>query len=255
MRIGDNNIGDFPMPDVAQDFFTKPNVKQVSISDGVQTISGHNEHGVGYRFFIHEIYNDTKSKQLGYEKYDEIEMIEWLLDKNNKPVERVRLLAQDYPGLLRLNDEGEAIGGQYASAYNRFKEGRDAPGLSLERWGVPSTAQIKTFASLGVFTVEQLAMQDRQKMLTKFGGDSEFFRVFERSILHANAQNKEEELGDASNRIVALEQANKQMAIENEEIKKQMQALIKGSAEKQSVPKAKAKSKAKAKAKAADLVK
>lgn len=152
-------LDQFPIPEEAAKDLARQNLNFQNLSDGVTKISGHDK-GVGFRFFIHDEKNELKSEIGGYDHFDEIEMIEWFPDGFNTPNERVKYLPKE---MLNFNRQGEAVGGAYLEAYKRFREGKTAIGTPLSKWGILSSGHVASLASIGVHTVEQLAVQPRGK--------------------------------------------------------------------------------------------
>lgn len=157
------NLDNFPLPDVAAQDLRRQNRHAVSLADGVSSYAGHDS-GVPFRFFIHteeaKPFLPARSKK--YMPQLEVEMIEFMPDRFNRPTERLRHLS---PELLEFDDEtGECIGGRYATSYKRWKEGLSAPGLPISKWGELSDGWIATLVKNGIFSVEQLAALPRSKV-------------------------------------------------------------------------------------------
>jgi len=191
-----NILDEFPIPEVAREALK--GMQSVEIEDGVSVFSGHDQ-GVAYRFFVHAEYNKQKSRSKGYEVFDEIEMIEWLRDKRTKPTEQVRFLPD---ALLEFNDEGQCISGRYSDSYNRFKEGRQAAGMPLSKWGVLSEGECASLAKAGIFTIEQLAEQPRSKIESKY--PVRFIEALERAIQWVYGQEARESAFETSNKVDEL---------------------------------------------------
>lgn len=185
-----------------------------TLEDGVTVLAGHDK-GVAYRFYVHTVFNPRVSKTVGYEYFDEIEMIEWLIDKNNKPTERVNLLPEEL--LKRSFDGKEVIGGRYFEAYKRFKEGRDAVGTPLRKWGVLSDGNVASLEAAQIFTVEQLAEITRDRIAGVYPED--VVEAHDRAVLHMKSRDQV---------AVQNEQARK-MADMEAELEK-LRAMVKGDA-------------------------
>lgn len=152
-------LDQFPIPEEAAKQLATQNLNFQKLDDGVTKISGHDK-GVGFRFFIEDVKNELKSEIGGYDHFDEIEMIEWYPDGFNTPNERVKYLPRK---MLAVDRQGNIIGGEFFEAYKRFKEGKTAIGTPLDKWGVLSSGHVKTLATIGIHTVEQLSTQPRGK--------------------------------------------------------------------------------------------
>lgn len=177
--------------------------------------------GTSYRFYIHPIYNAQKSKIAKYERFDDITMIEWFVDKRNKPVEQVRFLP---PELLALDEEGRATGGRYAESYNRWLDGVKTPGLPLSKWGVLSDSDVATLSSGGVFSVEQFASMPRAKVTGKY--HTEIIEAFERAIQYVAGKIATVDRDQHADEILALHKANAEKEQAIEELQMQMKALL-----------------------------
>jgi hypothetical protein len=133
------------------------------IGDGVARYSGHDGYGLAIRFFIFPKYNKAKSKAAGCELFDPIEMLETFIDRKTRCAEMVT----------------DKIRHKFPDEYKRFQEGREAPGTPLDRWGVIPSHEVLTFAKDGIFTVEQLAIQDTDRIRHRY--PASFFEYFTRA--------------------------------------------------------------------------
>jgi len=200
-----NNILDqFALPDVAVKALKAQNIREDVLEDGVSRfVSGHDK-GLAYRFFVHTVYNPSKSKAAHYEVYDEIEMVEWLgVDRYSKPSERIRLLP---PELLSIDEQTGEVSGRFADSYERFKKGLAAPGTSLSKWGVLSDGEIATLAHNGIFSVEQLASQSRDKIKSKFPAD--YVEYLDRAIQFVNGKENRYAADAQAKEIMELAERN-----------------------------------------------
>jgi len=190
------------MPEEAREEISRIGVQAVSIGDGVNQIlmAGH-DRGVAYRFFMHPVYNKTKSDELGYEVFEEEEMIEWTIDRKNRPTEYVKFLPQ---ALLQRNRDGEIIGGRYKDAYLAWKSGKSAPGTSLRKWGLLSDAQVASLEADGLFTVEQFSELDRARVTAKY--PQEFVEAYERAGQFLAAQQVKASTGEMAERLKKVEE-------------------------------------------------
>ena len=154
-------LNNFALPEAATEALARGS-REVSVTDGVSRYYSGTHKGVAYRFFYTEIYNERKSKEAKYPVFDQVEMVEWIVDKDTKPVERVRLLPEE---LLSISEFTGEVSGAFAESYRRFKAGQEAPGTPLRNWGVLASNWVATLEKLGIFTVEQFAETPRNKVL------------------------------------------------------------------------------------------
>ena len=196
------------MPEVAQEMILKNGIDAVSIGDGVSRLnmSGHDK-GVAYRFFMHPIYNKVASDEKGYEVFDETEMIEWIVDRKNKPTEIVRLLPED---LLRYNREKECVGGRYKDAYLAWKTGKAAAGTPLRRWGLLTDGEVASLEADGLFTVEQFVACDRARISAKY--PDEFLQAYDRGVQFLAAKDVRASTGELAGKVQQLEKEKAEMA-------------------------------------------
>jgi hypothetical protein len=201
----------FP-PEAVQDLQMQ-NLQQIPIGSGASRFMSGHDKGVAYRFFTKPLYNEVASKLAHYEKFDEVEMIEWLTDKFNHPTEQVRFLPED---LLHVDNLTGEIRGTYAEAYRRYKEGKAAPGTPLEKWGVFNDGEIATLSMNGIFSVEQYAALPRDRVAGKF--PQAFVDAWERAAQFVNGK---------QNRMAADKQAEEMLELsrENAKLKAEFEAL------------------------------
>lgn len=195
---------DFPGVDTRQ-ILKSHNLQARSLDSGrngnVDMFLAHDK-GVAFRFCFHEVYSKEQSRVLKYEKFDDVVLIEYFVSKDFKPVERVHLLpdellcferevkeipTSDGKGFKEKVTYGEAIGGQYLEAYKKWKEGVQTPGLPLSKWGVFSDGEAATLATMGIFSVEQLAAMPRSKFDNPIM-PVVFLEGFERAIQYVNGK-------------------------------------------------------------------
>lgn len=173
----------FNLPPEAMEFFKSQPSNTVNLEDGVSRLMSGHDQGVAYRFFIHTPINEKKSELAGYDVHDEIECIEWLVDRRTKPTARVKHLPEE---LLRWNRYGELVSGRYKDAYETWKEGRQVPGLSLSKWGILSDGEVATLNGMNIFSVEQFAETDRSKIEGRL--PESFTKAFEQAIRYVNGK-------------------------------------------------------------------
>jgi len=221
----------FPLPEVAMENFRKQNYQSSKIDDGVDMFMAHDT-GVSFRFFNHAEYNANKSKLVKYEAFDNITMIEWFVDKRNRVVEQVKFLPKE---LLSLDEDGVCDGGKYQETYERWLTGVNSPGMPISKWGVLSDAEAATLASVGVFSVEQLAAQPRGKMEGKYS--LEIVQAFERAIQYVAGKAGRVDLDKHADEILKLskESAKKDEAIAV--LQEQMAQLLARDTDTDSAPK------------------
>lgn len=204
------NIENFygSMPEEAVQDISRMGVESISLGNGVSRIemAGHDK-GVAYRFFIHPVYNPTKSDDVGYEVFDDIEMIEWLVDRKLKPTEQIRHLP---PELLKWNRQGELVGGRYKEGYDSWKTGKEAVGTPLRRWGLLTDGQVASLEAEGIYTIEQYAELDRSKIASRY--PDEFLEAHDRAEKWLNARAHNEEKSEMTDRLKKAEAENAAMA-------------------------------------------
>ena len=196
------------MPEVAQEMILKNGVDAVSIGDGVTRLnmSGHDK-GVAYRFFMYQMYNKPVSDEKGYEVFDEVEMIEWVVDRKNKPTEMVRLLPEE---LLRFNREKECVGGRYKDAYLSWKTGKTAVGTPLRKWGILTDGYVASLEADGIYTVEQFAAGDRARIAAKY--PDPFLDAYDRAVQFLAAKDVRASTGELASKVQQLEKEKAEMA-------------------------------------------
>lgn len=169
----------FQLPEGVAEDIAKQGLREVELESGVSRLMSGSDGGVAYRFFLHTEYNKMKSDAAGYEVFDEKDAIQWLVDRRTKPVELVKFLPSE---LLSFNRHGELVGGRYKEAYERYLEGRAAPGIPLKSWGVLSDGEVASFEADGIFTVEQLAEQPDSKIEGVY--PDSMVQAFHRAVQH-----------------------------------------------------------------------
>lgn len=205
-------------------------MRAVDMGDGVSMMSGH-DGAMSYRFFVHPEYNSVKSEELGYEVFDEIEMIEWLADRGTKPTEQVRFLP---PALLSFNREGQAVRGKYLDSYLRFKEGKNAPGMPLNKWGVLSDGEVATLGAAGIFSVEQYAAMPKDRIAGRYPDN--FVDAHSRAVQYVNGKLVREANQETATKLEALEGANSELLAKYNEL---MEKFVQMQTVKTEEPKAK----------------
>lgn len=100
-----------------------------------------NDADIGIRFFIHAEFRPAKSEVMGYDVYEDIEMIEFYVDKLNRIA-------------MMVTNEHRA---KYAELYNRFKQGLGSSGTMIQAWNQITPSERHMLEAQGIITVEQLA--------------------------------------------------------------------------------------------------
>lgn len=204
------------VPEVAQKAFRERGMQQVNIGDGVTRFVNENDNGVAYRFRTISVKNAIQSKAAKFDVYDEVEVIQWVKDRFQKPVAMVKELP---PELLHIADDGEILGGRFAEAYKRFLEKKESPGLPLDRWGVLSEGQVASLASMGIFSVEQLASKSETWVNSKFGAKGFFANAWEQAVQYTNGKENKVAAQEHIEQIVSLQQDNSKLRDELEQLK------------------------------------
>jgi hypothetical protein len=181
---------------------------QFSDQDGVATMSGFDKSGVAYQFMMIEELNPIKSQEAGYEVYDEKEAVMFFKDRGTKPVELVMFIGGDR---LTRNFKGEIVGGTMYEDYMRWKEGKQVQGYPLDRWDIPSRAEVRTLNSEAIYTVEQFASMPTDRVSQVFRGSQRYLELHERAKLYIGTKERRADIEAISS--------------ENEELKKRLDEL------------------------------
>lgn len=188
------------LPIEAQKDFER--IKSAPLSNnGVERhYSGHDGYGLAFRFFIFDRYNKQKSEQTktpanpsGIEIFDQVEMREVFVDKKTRLHEIVT----------------DRIRAKFPEEYRRFKQGLEAPGLSLSKWGVVPSNEVATLNKFGIFTVEQLAVQSADKIQSTF--PAAYFEHFTRAQQHVAAKSGNFEIEKQAEKLVEMQKAYAQL--------------------------------------------
>lgn len=155
---------------------------------------GGHDKGIAYRFFTHAEVNKLKSEDFDIDVFDEIEMIQWFVRKDHKPVERVEFLPDGLLKFVRDKKTNKVIeprvvkGGEYAEAYKRWKEGLTVnTGLPLARWGELSLGELSSLESTGIFTVQQFASLSEDIVKSRYPKNLQ--EKFEKAVRFVAGQN------------------------------------------------------------------
>jgi len=187
-----NELDNYILPGEANEVLRKRGMQTQSLGDGISRLMSGHDSGIAYRFFLHAEKNEIKSELAGYEVNDEVEMIEWLKSRRQKPTERGKFLPE---GLLKFNREGKCVAGRYQEAYLRFKSGQGLVGLPVDKWDALTIGMVKTLQSEDIYTVEQFADWPEHKVRELFSQD--FVDAHKKALQYAGssdmrARNKEQ---------------------------------------------------------------
>jgi hypothetical protein len=214
------------LPPQAQADFEKIKTSALSNNGVERHYSGHDGYGLGFRFFIYDRYNKMKSEATktpanpsGIEIFDQIEMQEIFVDKKT----RLHKIVND------------RIRNKYPEEYRRFKDGLDAPGLSLSKWGVIPSNEVATLNKAGIFTVEQLAVQNADKIQSNF--PRVFFEHFTRAQQHVAAKSGNVEVQKQAEAMVEMQKAYAQLEQRLISLEEEKMALLKATLNKTEAPK------------------
>ena len=213
-------LDNYRVPEVAQEAFRGAVSRQIDDGVSIHQMAGHDK-GVSYRFFIHQERNAIKSTAAKYWVPDSIEMIEWTVDKRLKPTERVKELPEE---LLAFDVDGECIGGRYKEAYLAWKAGRNAPGLSLAKWGILGDAEIASLSHAGIFSVEQFAATPRSKFEGRY--PQVFIEAHEQAVEWVARKESRVDVEMYASQIVELQRLTAKKDQELEDLKEQVKLLL-----------------------------
>ena len=204
------------LPDGAREQLKALNLQAQNLGNGAAMFSGHDQ-GVAYRLFEHDgEKNATQSKLLGYNKYDKIDMIEWVVDRTLKPTERVKFLP---PGLLEFNEyTREPVGGRYLQDYLAYKKGLESPGLLLSRWGELAGPELRTLSDEGIFSVEQFAAKSREWM-ARFSNSPELMEAYDKAINYVSEKQNRVDAETIAAQFEKLEKKNLELQAQIEAMK------------------------------------
>ncbi len=198
-------LDDFILPGNANEALAKKGVQLMSIDDGVNRMMSGHDRGVAFRFFTLPVKNEIKSKLAKYAVFDEIEMIEWIKNKKQKPVEQVKKLP---PELLAFDDEGNCVGGRYHAEYLRYKAGEATVGLQLDKWGDSglTSGQIASLTAAGVYTVEQFAAIGAKTVQSRYTKD--FVEAHDRALQYMGGKDLRARSSEQAEKLLEMEQLN-----------------------------------------------
>lgn len=228
-------INQFNFPPEALEDFQRLGLTQKRINQGGGgfvsefQLSGH-DRGLGFRFLKVAVENSMLSQEADMEINDEIEMIEWFKSKKEKPVERVHMLPEALLKFRKVKNEQnqmvtkfplECIGGAYKDDYLRWKAGEESLGLELSRWNKVTIGQVRTLQSEGIFTVEQFANMDEDRVVGRF--PKGLVQAYRNAINFVKSQSNLEVVKDNAAEILHLKQAESRLRNELEALKRQLE--------------------------------
>lgn len=227
-------LDNFSLPPGAAEAIKAKGMTPREIDDGVSRFMSGHDKGVAYRFFIAPSYNKIKSQLARYEVFDNIEMIQWFVDRRTQPTEIVKFLPEE---LLEFDKDGECVGGDYAEAYMAFKEGKAAPGLALSKWGVLSEGEVASLVAAKIFTVEQFAAQDRKKIEGTY--PSQFIEAYERANQYVNGKERRETDRATVDKMAELALQNERNETRIRDLQAKLEVLLDSKVQEAAAPKAK----------------
>ena len=228
-------INQFNFPPEALEDFQRLGLTQKRINQGGGGVvsefqlSGHDK-GLGFRFLKVAIKNEMQSQETDMEINDEIVMIEWFKSKKERPVERVHMLPEALLKFRKVKNAQnqmvvkfplECVGGAYKDDYARWKAGEETLGLELSRWNKVSIGQVRTLQSEGIFTVEQFANMDEDRVVGRFPKD--LVKAYRDAIHFVKAQSNVASSKDFAGEILELKQSEAKLRAELSALKQQME--------------------------------
>ena len=108
--------------------------------------------GQPFRFFTQEEHNKRLSEELGYEKKELIEYVEFVLDSKNKYCARIdKNIFQQHPEIL--------------ADYSRWKAGKESNVTEVKDWEVLTHGEMGMLIVAGFTTVEQIFASSDDKLM------------------------------------------------------------------------------------------
>jgi hypothetical protein len=196
-----SELDNYVLPGDANEVLRKRGLQAQSLGDGINRLMSGHDNGIAYRFFLHAEKNEVKSDLAGYEVNDEVEMIEWLKSRRQKPTERVRFLPE---ALLKFNRHGECTAGRYQEAYLRFKSGQGHVGLPIDKWDALTVGMVKTLQSEDIYTVEQYADWPEHKVRELFS--KEFVDAHKKALQYIGSSDMRTRNKEQVDKMLELEQ-------------------------------------------------
>lgn len=144
-----------------------------------------NDADVGIRFFIHSEFRPAKSEIMGYDVWEDVEMIEYFVDKLTRISQMV------------TNEHRR----KYADLYNRFKQGLGSSGTMISAWNQITPSERNMLEAQGFITVEQLAEVSDSRLAALPYGTKE---AREKAKKHVAAQSGKLDAEKYGDEILAL---------------------------------------------------
>lgn len=165
----------------------------------VEAVFG-NDGAIAYEFATLAQRNEAKSKALGFDHFDLIEVIHFYPDRYTKTCAPV-------------TDEHRR---RYPEAYRRFKEGLGSRGTKIRDWAFLNDAEQATLIAAGIHTVEQLAEVSGERLATMPQKAPEWI---ERAQMHVKSQAAHLEVKDYAQAIAEMNAKLAELAAENQKLK------------------------------------
>jgi len=144
-----------------------------------------NEGDIGIRFFINPEFRPAKSEVMGYDVWEDVEMIEFYVDKLTRISQMV------------TNEHRR----KYADLYSRFKQGLGSSGTMISTWNQITPSERNMFEAQGFITVEQLAEVSDSRLAALPYGTKE---AREKAKKHVAAQSGKLDAEKYGDEILAL---------------------------------------------------
>lgn len=247
--------------DALSDFADRggPKLRQSNVGGvGVQQYEiGEFDKGIPYEFFVHQSKNQVQSEQFDIELNDDVEMVRWIVKPRElEPTCRLTDLPQELLKFRRVfshknadginvmkwfrdeNGDLECTGGKWKDAYMRWKNGQRAPGLPLSKWDKISPSEMKTLASEGFFSVEQLASTPEDRIVSRF--PKRYHEIYRDAVQKVNAMNPSTSLGEIkkyADQLLAEQQKSAQLESQLSAVLSRLEALEATPKKKQGRPK------------------
>lgn len=178
--------------------------------------------GQPFRFFQDKVLNAKKSEEAGFEIYDDVDLIEFILDSKCKNV-------------LRCDRHTWVAHPEVLADYRKWKEGKVSNLTDIESWTAISHAELGMLIACGFSTVEQIVEADQEKidMLGLSGS-----QLRKKAEQHVNSKKREvnkdsanEEILTLKNELKAKDSEVKELSNMMEEFKKQLAEIANKKAE------------------------
>lgn len=165
-------------------------------SVGVKQAVFGNDKDIGIRFFIHAIQRPAKSAALGYEVWEDVEMIELHIDRYTKSTRMVT----------------EHDKAKYSDLYRRFQLGLGSKGTMIESWNIIGPADKAMLIHQGFVTVDQLSECPDSRLEKMPPTAKELIEKAKQHVKSTSGKIEAEKLGDVimelQRKVTALEDEN-----------------------------------------------